>query len=165
MPRYADHPTVSVAVDVAATPEHLWPLISDITVPVGLSRELQAATWLPPHTGPAPGAMFEGTNQHPVVGTWTVRCHVAVCEPGRAFGWDPGGPEAPLAKWCFFLDPVDAATTRLTFWAQMGLGPSGLTPAIEADPEREEEIVQGRLDQWRANMQATIEGIKALAEG
>ena len=46
----------------------------------------------------------------------------------------------------------------------MGLGPSGLTPAIEAMPEREEEIVARRLGEWEANMTATIEGVKAIAE-
>ncbi len=47
----------------------------------------------------------------------------------------------------------------------MGPGPSGLTPAIEAQPDKEERIVARRLDEWRTNMQATVDGIKSIAEG
>ena len=46
----------------------------------------------------------------------------------------------------------------------MGPAPSGLSIAIEAMPEKEERIVARRLDEFRANMQATVEGIKELAE-
>lgn len=46
----------------------------------------------------------------------------------------------------------------------MGPGPSGLTPAIEAQPDREDDIVANRLKAWAANMARTVEGIKDLAE-
>jgi hypothetical protein len=32
-------------------------------------------------------------------------------------------------------------------------------------PEKEERIVARRLEEWRANMTANLEGIKALVEG
>lgn len=164
MPKYHDLPTVEVSVEVAASPADLWPLISDPTTPVAFSPELVAAEWVPPHTGPEEGALFEGTNRHPAIGEWKVTNHVAVCRPGEEFGWDPGGPDAAWSRWRFRTVP-DGATTTLTFWAQMGLGPSGLTGAIEAMPDREEEIVARRLAEWETNMRATIEGIKTLAEG
>lgn len=163
MPKYDDHPTVEVSVEVNASPDDLWPIISDPTTPAEYSPELVTAEWMAPHTGPEPGAMFEGTNKHPAIGEWKVPNHVSVCEPGKEFGWDPGGPDAPWTKWRLRTE-ANGDTTTLTFWAQMGLGPSGLTPAIEAMPEREEEIVARRLAEWETNMQATIEGIKAQAE-
>lgn len=163
MARYADLPTIAVSVDVAASAADLWPLISDINMPARFSEEFQGAKWLPPADGPALGAMFEGTNKHPAIGEWHVPCSVSVFEPEREFGWDPGGPDAVFTKWRLRLDP-DGATTTLTFTAQMGFGPSGLTPAIEAMPDREEQIVDRRLGEWAANMTATIEGIKAIAE-
>jgi hypothetical protein len=166
MPLYADRPTVTVSIDVEATPAVLWPLISDIGLPAQFSDEFRGATWTEPHAGPALGARFEGTNRHPAIGEWKVPCVVAVYEPEWAFGWDPGGPEAPFTKWRFTLDPTDGddSTTTLTFSAQMGFGPSGLTPAIDAMPDKEEQIVERRLGEWRANMTATVEGIKRIAE-
>lgn len=163
MPKYSDLPTVSVSVEVAASPAALWPIISDPATPVAFSEELAAAEWMPPHTGPVEGAVFEGTNQHPAIGEWKVPNYVAVCEPEKEFGWDPGGPDAAWTRWRLRTE-ANGDTTTLTFWAKMGLGPSGLTPAIEAMPDREEEIVARRLGEWEASMTATIEGIKAIAE-
>ena len=163
MAKYADRPSVTVSVEVAASPEDLWPLISDINMPARFSPEFRGAAWIAPADGPEVGAMFEGTNQHPAIGEWKVPCSVAVCKPGRAFGWDPGGPDTPSTKWRLSTEP-NGETTTLTFTAQMGFSPSGLTHAIEAMPDREERIVENRLGEWRANMTATIEGIKALAE-
>jgi hypothetical protein len=40
-----------------------------------------------------------------------------------------------------------------------------LTPAIERMPEREEDIIDHRLEEWSANMRRTVDGIAALAEG
>ncbi|MDW3220500.1 MAG: SRPBCC family protein [Acidimicrobiales bacterium] len=164
MAKYADLPTVEVSIEVHASPAELWPIISDPNTPAAFSSELVGAVWMDPFTGPEPGAMFEGTNRHPAIGEWKVENHVAVCEPEREFGWDPGGPDAPWTRWRLRTEP-NGDSTRLTFWAQMGLGPSGLTPAIEAMPDREEDIVANRLGEWEANMTATIEGIKALVEG
>jgi hypothetical protein len=160
---YADRPTVTVSAEIAASPAELWPLITDINMPARFSKEFQGGEWTPPSTGPELDAMFTGTNKHPAIGEWHVPCHVAVCEPERAFGWDPGGPDAPWSKWRLTLDPHGASTT-LTFSGQMGFGPSGLTPAIEAMPDREEEIVARRLGEWEENMTITVEGIKAIAE-
>jgi hypothetical protein len=46
----------------------------------------------------------------------------------------------------------------------LGPGPSGITSSIERNPEREEEIIALRDAEQRENMQAVLQGIKALAE-
>jgi hypothetical protein len=46
----------------------------------------------------------------------------------------------------------------------MGPGPSLLNRVIDSMPEREEQIVQRRLEAFRTGVVATVEGIKALAE-
>ena len=40
----------------------------------------------------------------------------------------------------------------------------GASAAIEARPDREDDIVERRLGEWRLNMTATVEGIKASVE-
>ena len=47
----------------------------------------------------------------------------------------------------------------------MGPAPSGLSIAINAMPDKEERIVARRLEEFEANMRATLDGIKRLAEG
>jgi hypothetical protein len=46
----------------------------------------------------------------------------------------------------------------------MGPAPSGLNIAIAAMPEKEERIIARRLEEFEANMTATLDGIKRLAE-
>ena len=46
----------------------------------------------------------------------------------------------------------------------LGPGPSGLTLAIEAMPDKEAKIVANRQQGQTANMRRCIEGIKALVE-
>ncbi|MGI9597174.1 MAG: hypothetical protein ACR2QK_13505 [Acidimicrobiales bacterium] len=101
------------------------------------------------------------------MGEWSATCAVSALEPERVFEWTLAGGQPPqkAARWCFDLSPETDGGSRLRFTAEMGPGPSGLTPAIERMPDREEEIVARRLSEWNANMIRTIEGIKALAEG
>jgi hypothetical protein len=48
--------------------------------------------------------------------------------------------------------------------ATMGPGPSGVLSAIERRPDKEERIIELRLEEWRTNMTATVQGIKEIAE-
>jgi hypothetical protein len=164
MARYADGPTAEVDVHVEASPAQLWPLVTDIDLPARFSSEFCGGRWLDGAEGPAVGARFAGRNRHPAAGEWETTSYVVACEPERVFAWAVADPEHPSATWRFELEP-EAGGTRLRQWARMGPGRSGLSPAIEARPDQEERIVARRLDEWRANMRATVEGIKAQAEG
>lgn len=161
--KYADGPTTEVEVDVAAPADAVWPYLIDVDLPARFSDEFQGAEWI--DDGPDLGARFEGRNRHPVVGEWRVTCTVTAFEPGRIFEWTIGDPEHRSARWRFALEPRGDARSTLRFRAEMGPGPSGLTPAIERMPDREEDIVARRLDEWTGNMQRTVDGIAALAEG
>jgi len=159
--RYADGPTTEVEVFVAAPVERVWELITDINLPARFSTEFQGARWL--DDGPAVRARFVGRNHHPAAGGWETTCVVTACEIDRRFEWTVGDPDHPSARWRLDLEPVQGGV-RLRQWAQIGPGPSGLTPAIEAMPDKEERIVAHRLAEHHSNMQATVEGIKRLAE-
>jgi uncharacterized protein YndB with AHSA1/START domain len=160
--RYADGPTTDVEVEVDAPVARVWALVTDIDLPARFSSELQGARWL--DDGPSVGARFVGRSQHPAAGTWETTCVVTRCEAHRSFEWAVGDPAFPSARWRFDLEPQAGGGTRLRQWMQMGPGPSGLTPAIEAMPDKEERIIARRLEEHRANMGATLAGIKELAE-
>ena len=162
MTRYADGPTTTVDVHIEAAPSVVWPILCDINAPAAFSQEFQGADWL--DDGPALGATFRGRNQHKVVGEWSAVCTVTAFDEQRAFEWTIGEPDFPAARWRFDLEP-EGDGSRLRFTATIGPAPSGLTPAIERMPDREEEIVARRLSEHNANMQLTVEGYKQLAEG
>lgn len=77
--------------------------------------------------------------------------------------WNVENDGTVSASWRFEL-LAEGRGTRLRQWGRMGPGPSGLTPAIVARPDKEERIVAGRMEEWRRSMIATVEGIKALVE-
>ena len=160
--RYADGPTAEVDVVIDAPLERVWELVSDIALPTRFSSELQGAQWLDGH-GAAEGARFVGRSAHPAAGEWETTCVVTALVPGRTFEWKVGDPAFPSATWRFDLEETGDGV-RLRQTARLGPAPSGLTPAIEAMPDKEERIVARRLDEHRANMQATVDGVKALAE-
>ena len=161
MVKYADGPTTSVEVEIDAPPSVVWPLLCDINAPAEFSAEFQGADWV--DDGPALGASFRGRNRHDVVGEWSALCVVTTFDEGRAFEWTIGESDFPAARWRFDLEPLGDGS-RLRFTATIGPAPSGLTPAIERMPDREEDIVARRMSEHNANMQRTVEGYKRLAE-
>jgi uncharacterized protein YndB with AHSA1/START domain len=154
--RYADGPSVTVDVLIDASPAAVWAVVSDITVPARFSTELQSAEWIDE-------THFRGRSRHEAAGEWETVCEVVERDEPRVFAWAVGSAADPSASWRFTLTP-EGPGTRLTQWMRMGPAPSGLTPAIEAMPDKEERIIARRLDEHRFNMLATLQGIKDLAE-
>jgi hypothetical protein len=161
--RYADTPTVEVSTWIAAGPERVWPLVCDIELMPTLSRELQSVQWADGVDGPCVGAQFIGHNKHDAIGEWSTRSRIVECDAPRAFAWAVGDPDRPAAKWRFRLTPHDQGTT-LSYWVQLGPGPSGLSLAIAAMPDKEQKIVFSRLREFESSITATLAGIKRLAE-
>ncbi len=163
--RYADGPTTGSEAVVAAPADRIWPLVTDQQWLAGVSEELQRVEWLDGATGAGPGVRFRGHNAHPAIGEWSTVCTVTTWEPERSVCWtvEADAPGGPVARWGFDLDPVDGGT-RVRQWARLGPGPSGLTAAIERWPDKEERIVAGRLDEWRAGMDRNLDAVRAALE-
>jgi uncharacterized protein YndB with AHSA1/START domain len=163
--RYVDAPSTEVTVDIAAAPERVWTFVTDVQLPSRFSDEFLGAALLDGATALAVGTRFVGRNYHPVIGTWETTSTITACEPHELLAYDVGGVDGPpSASWRFSLEPTDTGT-RLTQWMRIGPGRSGLSRAIEAMPDKESKILHRRLREHRANMEATLAGIKALAEG
>jgi len=146
----------SVTVHMAASPEKVWDLVSDVTKIGRYSPETFEAEWLDGATGPAVGAKFRGhvkrNGKGPVY--WTT-CTVTACTPGREFAFGVGSAEKPLNVWAYRLEPAgdgtdvtesftlaQTAALRL-YWALLGWA-------------------RGRTN--RNGMQTTLERIKAEVE-
>jgi hypothetical protein len=162
--RFADCPTTAAELLIAVPPPAVWPLVCDIQMPAAFSSEFQGGAWLDGATAPALGARFRGRNHHPARGTWETISTVCEYEPERVFGWAVGDPAAPAARWRFRLVP-DGGGTRVTQWVQIGPGQSGVSELIAQMPDKESRILRRRLAEHHANMTATLEGVRRLAEG
>ncbi|HEY3143925.1 MAG TPA: SRPBCC family protein [Acidimicrobiales bacterium] len=161
--RYADGPTVEVSLDIAAAAPAVWAAVTDIDLPARFSSEFLGGRWL--DGAPcAVGTQFAGRNFHPAMGEWETICTVVDFDPGQVFAYAVGDPGLPGATWRFTLVPA-GDTTRVVYWMRMGPGRSGLNFAIDAMPDKEERIVARRCEEHRANMLATLEGIRSVVEG
>ncbi|MGW0472193.1 SRPBCC family protein [Streptomyces coeruleorubidus] len=161
---YADRPTVEVTTWIAAPPERVWALVSDVTRMPEMSEEVQSVRWVDGSAGPAVGARFVGRNRHAAFGEWETTSTVVAYEPGRVFSWAVGDPDEPSAVWRFGLAPRNGGT-ELSQWMRMGPGRSGLSFAIDAMPEKEQKIVFVRLREFERGMTAALEHIRQWAEG
>lgn len=160
--KYADGPQVEVEVLIHAPLEKVWGLVSDVNLSARFSPEFKGASWI--DDSPDAGARFLGRNEHPALGSWETTSWVTRYEPGRIFEWAVSDPDNPSATWWYTLDQVND-WVRLIHGGRMGPAPSGLSSAIARMPDKEERIVDRRLEEWRSAMTATVEGVKALAEG
>lgn len=159
--RYRDCPTVEVSDRLTADPAEIWAVVTDIALPVRFSPELQKVEWLDGADRVAVGARFRGYSKNPAIGEWQTECRVVEVEEGNRWVWEVRGDGGVAATWGFEVDPTgDGAIVRQ--WARMGPGPSGLSRAIGAMPEKEGRIVARRLAEWEAGMRANLAGIKAL---
>ena len=157
------HPDRRGTTWVDAPPAVVWPLVSDIGLMPTLSEELHAVEWLDRVTEPALGRRFVGRSKHATFGQWETTCTVVEYEPGVVFAWAVQDPDNPSATWRFRLEP-EGRGTRLSQWAQMGPGPSGLSSAIERMPEKEQKIVYVRLKEFEQGMTRNLEAIKQRME-
>ena len=90
-------------------------------------------------------------------------CFVDRYVEGSEFGWCTSDADNPGARWRFELMSI-AGATRLRFVMMMGPGPSGISDAIEAMPDKEPRILFRRMNEHRPNMTRVVEGIKEIVE-
>jgi hypothetical protein len=159
--KYEDRPTAQVEVVIGAPIEVVWELVIDIELPARFSSEFLGAEWMDDERGV--GARFIGRSQHKAMGEWETVSYVSRYEPMRVFEWSVSDPDNPSSTWSFELESLEDSVL-LRECARMGPAPSGLTIAITAMPDKEERIIARRLEEFEANMRATLEGIKQLAE-
>jgi len=145
-----------VTVHMAATPEQVWDLVSDVTRIGSYSPETFEAEWLDGATGPAVGATFRGhvkrNGRGPIY--WTT-CTVTACEPGREFAFGVGSSDKPLNVWGYQLEPAGDGTDVTESFALAQTVPHRLDWALFG-------WARGRTN--RNGMRTTLERIKAEVE-
>src|SRR3954454_13673555 len=97
----------AVTVNMAAPPEKVWSLVSDVTRIGEYSPETFEGKWIDDATGPAVGAKFRGHVKRNGKGpTYWTTCVVTECEPNRVFAFAVGPtPEKALNSWRYELQP------------------------------------------------------------
>jgi len=145
-----------VTVHMAAPPERVWELVSDVTKIGRYSPETFEAEWLEGASGPAVGAKFRGhvkrNRKGPIY--WTT-CTVMVSDPGREFTFGVGGSDKPLSVWGYRLEPNGDGTDVTETFQLADIVPLRLYWALFG-------WSRGRTN--RNHMRTTLERIKAEVE-
>ena len=96
-------------VEIAAPPERVYVVVSDLSRMGEFSPECHSVEWLGGATGPAPGARFLGRNRGGPV-KWSRRGRVISAEAGREFSFmtEEGGRDSTL--WTYQLRPAGSGT-------------------------------------------------------
>jgi hypothetical protein len=100
--------TAEAQVRVAAPPETVYGVVSDVTRMGEWSPETIKCDWIEGATGPVVGARFRGMNKRGLV-KWSTKPTIVVADPGRAFAFDVGTD----TRWTYRFD-ADGTATMLT---------------------------------------------------
>jgi uncharacterized protein YndB with AHSA1/START domain len=107
--------TVSVSREVAAPPERVWSLVSDLPRMGEWSPENTGGTWVKGTNGPASGARFRGTNAHGKK-SWTTNITVDTCERGREFSFEVTAAGFKVARWSYQIEPTTSGSLITETW-------------------------------------------------
>ncbi len=102
-----------VSLDMTASPDVLWDMVSDVTRMGEWSPETERAEWLDGAAAPAPGARFKGHNRKGRT-KWSTTCEVTAAEPEREFTFAVGGAKRPSAVWSYRFEALGEGGTRVT---------------------------------------------------
>jgi len=144
----------SITIDIAATPQTVYDVVTDVERMGERSPECYHAKWLDAVAAASVGARFRGRNRIGVI-KWTTTCTVTVAEPGREFAFavvDGRGREQ--TRWRYVMEETTAGC-RLTesyefVWC----------PLIA----RAAELPFPRDRQLRRGIRRTVEAVKRTAE-
>jgi uncharacterized protein YndB with AHSA1/START domain len=156
MAKQAEPKVVEVEERIAAAPDEVYALISDVTNMGRWSPENTGGRWVRGASGPAVGARFRGANRDGWR-RWSTTCEVVEVEPGKRFAFDVSFYGAPIARWTYELE-ADGDGTRVVErwddhrWAAM----RSISKVVMGVPDRPGHN--------RANMEATLAALKAAAE-
>lgn len=148
---------MSESVFIAASPEQVYSLVSDVTR-TGQWSPICKACWWDEGSGPEVGAWFTGRNETPDR-TWETRSQVVAATPGREFAWEVNGG---WVYWSYSLEPQDGGTLLRESWKLL---PAGVDGFREHFGDRADDEIETRRLAAESGIPATLAAIKAIAEG
>jgi|TARA_B110000438_G_C15515374_1_gene521757 hypothetical protein len=96
----------ATSIDIEASPEIVYAILTDLTRISELSPECYKAEWENSSTGAAVGAKFRGYNQN---GNhkWDQGCVVVAADPGKEWAFDVPSDDGRATTWRYEMEPTD----------------------------------------------------------
>ena len=142
------------SIDIQASPDQLYAMISDIGRMGEWSPESTGGEWIRGGGGQV-GDWFSGTNNNGER-EWSRECEVACADPGRDFTFVVGGVEANCTWWSYEMEPTATGTRLTERWWLVNKTPA----AAAATPEQ----FDARVAFTKTMIDDTLAAIKDAAE-
>lgn len=142
---------------VAAAPEVVWALVSDLSRMGEWSPETSTVEWLDGASAPAVGARFRGSNRNGSR-AWSTVCTITTYDPPREIAWRVSAYGLRVSRWGYRVDADGEGGTVLT---------ETTDDERAALMRRAAPVATGVKDRASHNertMRETLERIKAAAE-
>ncbi|OFJ54010.1 SRPBCC family protein [Mycolicibacterium grossiae] len=147
--------TASASVTVAAPPEAVYALLTDLDAMAEIGAEVHAMRWRGDGSA-RPGAVFTGRNRNGSR-TWSTRCQVTDAEPGRVFAFDVTSVVIPVAHWRYDIEATaDGCVVTESTWDRR--------PGWFRAPAGFATGVRDRTSASAQHIQLTLQRLKAAAE-
>jgi hypothetical protein len=143
---------------IVVAPEKLYALVSDVQRMGEWSPETQKGEWLDGATGPVVGARFKGTNKRGPF-RWSTKPRVVAADEGKLFAFAVPHSGKDMTKWSYRFEP-EGDGTKVTESFELLLDVPwyfNLTERLMGVKDRKADL--------EAGMRATLERLKAAAEG
>src|SRR6476661_2867473 len=151
-------PHDEVTIDIAASPDEVYALVSDITRMGEWSPECVRCSWTKGATGPEVGARFKASNKGGRGPAWFNTPTVTTADPGREFAFNRSGPGVGSYTWRYVMEAAGEGTRLTESWtAELPLvvDVTGITEKWTGSSNRDEDLQRG--------MATTLDRIKAAA--
>ena len=148
---------IEVAREIAATPEVVWQMVSDLPRMGDWSPENDGGEWVKGATGPAVGAKFKGRNSNGSK-SWTTVSTVVDAAPGERFSFLVVVGPFKIAEWSFDIEATDGGCRVTETWTDRR---GGLMKKLGGKASG----VDDRIAHNRSGMEQTLAGVAAAAVG
>ena len=148
-------PDNAVSVHIAAPPERIWRLVSDITQMPRWSPETYKTRWIDGATHATPGARFRGANRWHFI-RWATTVEIEVAEPGRELTFVTFVEGKKRTRWSYVFEAKDGGTLVTESRTRLSVAP------LRGNIDR--LFMWGHVAGYTNAMRTTLERIKAAAE-
>ena len=146
---------VSVTREIAATPEKIWSIVTDLPRMGEWSPENRGGVWVAPATGPALGAIFKGRNQNGKK-SWGTKVKVTACDAPKTFSFGLMLNGKNWCDWVYEIEPTATGCTLTHSWIDHRGGLANFMGKLVSG-------VADRASHNLKNMEVTIDNIVVAA--
>lgn len=148
-------PSASSTMQIAAPPETVYAIVTDLEAMSELAEETARMRWTK-GSAAAPGAVFKGTN-HNGWRRWTTKCTVTDAEPGERYAFNVSHTGVPISRWQYDIAAsAGGCTVTESTWDRR--------PGWYKAPAELVTGVRNRADVNSEHIKATLERLKKRAE-